>query len=215
MSGTSSGVVDLRLSCQPGRQGKRLVFSYSVTNQGPSDAYIMDALASVDPASRTARPITQWAVVVGGPENDATIGRMLPPLPTDRRIAVPVIPLARRLARGEILEGCIEIPEPLAEASPYFADLPLRQYEIVQISGVVVSICYWGGDCDGLAALPVEYAPGLFTVVTRNTARSARAVAQRFAARGLQLFKRTDQFPRALAGASAPAPVSRTDAAAA
>jgi hypothetical protein len=29
------------------------------------------------------------------------------------------------------------------------------------------------------------------------------------------LFKRTDQFPRALAGASAPAPVSRTDAVAA
>jgi hypothetical protein len=175
----------------------------------------MDVLASVDPASRTPRPITQWAVVLAGPGDDATVGRMIPPLPTDRRIAVPVIPLARRIVRGETFEGCIEIPEPLAEVSPYFADLQLRQYEIVRISGVVFSIGYWDADGDGLAALPVEYSPGLFNVVTRNTARSARSVSQRFAARGLQLFKRTDQFPRTLAGASAPASVSPTDAVAA
>jgi hypothetical protein len=78
-----------------------------------------------------------------------------------------------------------------------------------------IFIGYWGADSDGLAALPVEYAPGLFNVVTRNTARSARSVSQRFAARGLQLFKRTDRFPRTLAGASAPASVSPMDAAAA
>jgi hypothetical protein len=215
VSGASPGSVDLRLSCQPGKDGSSLVFPYSVTNQGTSDAYIMDALASVDTTSRSARSNTQWAVVLAGPGDDATIGRMLPPLPTDRRIAMPVIPLARRLARGETWESRIEIPEPLAETSPYYGDLQLRQYEIVHINGVVVSIGYWDTDSDGLAALPVEYAPGLFTVVTRNTVRSARSISQRFPAHGLRLFKRTDQFPRIMPGASAPAAVSRADVAAA
>jgi hypothetical protein len=47
----------------------------------------------------------------------------------------------------------------------------------------------------------VDYAPGLSVVVTRNTGRSARRVSQRFPTTGLQIFKRTDAFPRSLAPA--------------
>ena len=67
----------------------------------------MDALGGVD-ASGAAKPNTQWVVVLAGPGSDATVARMIPPLPTDRRIAMPVIPLARRLRQGETLEGRIE-----------------------------------------------------------------------------------------------------------
>jgi hypothetical protein len=85
---------------------------------------------------------------------------------------------------------------------PPLVDLPLRQYEVVDIQGVVISIGYWIAGTDGLAVLPVEYAPELLTVVTRNTIRSARRVSQRFPTRSLQLFKRTDKFPRSLPGDS-------------
>lgn len=36
--------------------------------------------------------------------------------------------------------------------------------------------------------------------MTRKTARSARLVWQRFATRSLQLFRRTDTFPREMVG---------------
>jgi len=36
-------------------------------------------------------------------------------------------------------------------------------------------------------------------VVTRDTVRSARLVSQRLPVRSLQLFRRTDEFPRAIA----------------
>jgi hypothetical protein len=108
--------------------------------------------------------------------------------------------LARPLAASETLQGRIEVPLPLAEASPYFADLPLRQYEVVDIKGIVFTIGYWEAGVDGVAALPLQDVPGLFTVSTRNTLRSARCVSQRFPTRSLQLLRRTDQFPRSIPG---------------
>jgi hypothetical protein len=137
--------------------------------------------------------------VIHGPGTDATIGRFIAPLPTDRRVAMPVIPLARRLPHGGKFEGRVELTLPLAETSPYFADLTLRQYEVVTITGVVFTIGFWVAGEDSLAALPCDYAPDLFTVVTRNTVRSAHRVSQRFQVRALQFFRRTDAFPRTLA----------------
>jgi len=155
----------------------------------------MEALPSVDRASREVRADDQAAVVISNAE-DAVLGKFVAPLPTDRRVAVPVFPLARHLPAGASLEGRLEIPLPLAETSPYFADLTLRKYEIVDIKGVAFTIGYWLAGVDNLVASPVDYAPGLFLVVTRNTLQSAKRVSQRFATTALQLFKRTDQFPR-------------------
>jgi hypothetical protein len=158
----------------------------------------MDALSSVDRASREARANDQVPVVILGPDGDAIIGKFAAPLPTDRRIAVPVLPLARHLPAGASLEGQLEMPLPLAETSPYFPDLTLRQYEVVDIKGVVFTIGYWRAGIDNLVAAPAAYAADLFIVVTRNTLQSAMHVSQRFPASGLQLFKRSDQFPRSL-----------------
>ena len=138
------------------------------------------------------------AVVIAGEEGDAIVGKFAAPLPVDRRIAVPVFPLARRLRAGASLEGRIDVQLPLAETSPYFPDLTLRQYEIAEIKGVQLTIGYWVAGVDGLAAAAAEFAPDLFVVVTRNTMSSARRVARRYPATGLQLFRRTDAFPRSL-----------------
>ncbi len=188
----------LRLECRPSKTGNLLVFPYVLENQGPADVYAMHALASADPNSHAAKINETAAVVIAAENGDAIIGKFAAPLPTDRRIAVQVFPLARRLPAGAKLEGRIEIPLPLAETSPYFPDLTLRGYEMTELKGVALTMGYWVAGNDGLAAFPAEYAPDLFIVETRNTARSAQRVSQRFPTTGLQLFRRTDAFPRAL-----------------
>jgi hypothetical protein len=201
----TAAVADIRLNCQPGKEGNLLTFSYGVENRGPAEAYLMDAIATIDSASGLAKPNPRSVVVLAGPGEDVVVGKFMAPLPTDRRMAVPITPLARRLAAGATLQGRVEVPLPLAETSPYFGDLPLRQYEVAEIKGVILTIGYWLADVDGMAALPLEGAPELFTVTTRNTQRSARHVSQRFPTRALQLLKRTDQFPRSVSDAAKPA----------
>jgi len=188
----------LRLTCRPGRTGNTLVFPYTLENRGSTEIYVMDALPSLDPASDTATANDQAAVVILGAEDDAIVGKFAAPLPTDRRVAFAILPLARRLAPQASLDGRLEIALPLAETSPYFADLTLRQYEMVDIKGVAFTIGFWLAGADGLSAAPADYAPDLLAVVGRNALRGARRVSQRFPTSGLQLFRRTDAFPRSL-----------------
>jgi hypothetical protein len=196
---STARLVDIRLHCQPGKEGDLLVFSYQLENLGLADLYVMDAVATIDGASGEARPDFQ-SVVVAGAADDAVIGKFMAPLPTDRRMAMPVLPLARSLPANARFEGRIEVPLPLAEASPYFADLPLRQYEMVEIQAVTFSIAYWMDGADGLTARRLENARELFAITTRNTLRSVRRISQSLPTRSLQLLKRTDQFPRTIPG---------------
>jgi hypothetical protein len=137
-------------------------------------------------------------VVIAGESGDVVIGKFPPPWPVDRRIAVAAVPLARRLTVGEILEGRIEITLPLAETSPYFPDLTLRQYEIVDVKGVVLTIGYWPADTGDLVARPFAEGSELLRILSANPVASARLATQRFPTNGLQLFRRTDAFPRTL-----------------
>ena len=181
----------LRLTCHPAKSGNMLVFPYQLANEGPGEVYAMHALpAGGATASETA------AVVIAGDSGDAIIGKFAPPLPTDRRIAMPVVPLARRLMAGATLEGRIEVALPLAETSPYFPDLTLRQYEIVDIKGVILMIGFWPAETVDLVARPYPYGPELLTILTADPVKSARLASQRFPTTALQLFRRTDGFPR-------------------
>ncbi len=187
---------DLQLTCRPGKSGDRLSFVYSLQNNGPGEVFIMDALPSLAPESGDPRAVEQPAVIILRPDGDVMIGRFLAPLPTDRRVAIPAIPLARRMPPGATLERQLEVPLPLAETSPYFPDLTLRHYKPVDIKGVLFTIGYWAAGDEGVLAAPVEYAPGLCIIGTRNAPRAARRVSQRFATAALQLLQRDDAFPR-------------------
>lgn len=191
----------LQLTCRPGKAGNILTFPYTLINNGPADIYAMHALPGVDPASGEPVADDQAAVVILGADGDAIVGKFAAPLPTARRIAVPVLSLARHLPPGASLEARLELPLPLAETSPYFADLALRRYELTDLKAITFRVGYWLAGADGLVAAPADYAPDLFVVATRNTLRSARSVSQRFPTTGLQLFKRTDDFPRPTAPA--------------
>src|SRR5262249_35466492 len=61
---------DIRLKCQPGKEGNLLTFSYEVANQGPADAYVMDAIASIDSASGSVKSNPKSVVVLAGPAED-------------------------------------------------------------------------------------------------------------------------------------------------
>lgn len=185
----------LMLRCHPGRAGQRLTFPYRLENLGAADLYVMDAIP-VPGTSGEAAADDQAVVIILDSGGDALLGKFPAPLPTDRRVAIPVIPLARRLAPGETLERDLSVPLPLAEISPYFPELTLRQYEPVDLAAVVFSIGYWIGGESGLAAAPAETATGFWHVTTRHTLKDARIVRQRFPAKGLQIFRRLDQFPR-------------------
>jgi hypothetical protein len=182
----------LRLTCQPSKAGNKLVFPYRLTNAGPAEIYAMDALpAAGGQANDTA------AVIIGGENGDAIVGKFAPPLPIDRRIAIPLVPLARQIAAGGTLEGRIEIALPLAETSPYFPDLTLRQYEIVDIKGIVLAIGYWLADTADLVARPAAEGSDLLAIHAADPAKAARFAPQRFPTTALQFFRRTDAFPRA------------------
>jgi hypothetical protein len=192
MSETPAGAA-LRLTCQPSKAGNVLVFPYRLVNEGPDEVYAMHALPKGGgQANETA------AIVIAGDNSDAMIGKFAPPLPTDRRIATPLVPLVRRLPAGGAIDGRIEITLPLAETSPYFPDLTLRQYEIIDIKGVVVTIGYWLADTGELVARPSTAGPDLLDILTADPVQSAKLATQRFPTNALQLFRRNDAFPRKL-----------------
>jgi hypothetical protein len=199
MADTAPSDTALRLSCRPGKEGHKLVFDYTLHNPGQLDVYVMDAFPTVDRATNVTSADENAVCVILSPQGDAIIGKFVPPLPTQLRVAVPLVPLAHRLAPGGTLERHLEISEPLAETSPYLPDLPLRQYQVVDIAGVVFTIAYWLAGTTDIAAVPAPYAPNLLRMMSATAGSGASLVSQRFPTRGLQVFRRTDQFPRSLA----------------
>ena len=192
MSETPSSAA-LRLTCQPSKSGNTLVFPYRLDNEGPGNVYAMQAVAAFGSASEDTA-----AIVIEAETGDVVVGTFMPPLPIDRRIAVPLTPLVRHVPGGGSLEGRIEVPLPLAETSPYFPDLTLRRYEIVNIKGVIVRLGYWPADTGDLVARPHAEGSELLRLLTADPLETGRSITQRFPTSGLQLFRRTDAFPRDL-----------------
>ena len=47
-------MVQINLSCRPGKEGDTLIFPYTVENPNGVDVYVMDAMPAVDAATRAA-----------------------------------------------------------------------------------------------------------------------------------------------------------------
>lgn len=188
----------IQLHCQPARDGNMLLFKYRITNLGTDDAYVMHALADVA-ADGALFANEDAAVVVLGPDQIAVVGKFLAPLPADRRMARRAVPLARHVAPGESFETCLNIPMPLAETSPYYGELRLRQYEPVELAGTSFRLGVWRGGNAGLAARPVAYAEDLFEILSRTEEVTPDYVTQHFPTKGLQILKRAGLFSRPVA----------------
>lgn len=188
----------VQIECRPSRAGNILLFPYTLRNRGREEVYAVHALPAADPANGVARANQTGAVVVADRTGNALIGKFAAPAPTERRFVVPMQPLVCRLPGGAAIEGRIEIPLPLAETSPYLPDLTLREYEIVELKGVIVAIGYWRAETTDLIVRPAEDAPKLMRLLTADPVRTATLASRHFPTHGLQLFKRTDAFPRSL-----------------
>jgi hypothetical protein len=189
---TTSAAHQLLLDCRPAKIGDVLSFPYVIKNPGPDAVYVMDAVACADPATRMACAGERHAVLIG-PSGDAIVGGFIPPMPTDRQIAVPVIALARRLAAGEAYERRLDIPVPYAETSPWLPDLPPQQYVEAEIKGVVLAIAYWPAATAGLCPIEAGYAPGLYAIAPP---RAGPVVSLRFPTTGLRFARRADAVAR-------------------
>jgi hypothetical protein len=190
----------LTMMCHPQRQGRALVFEYSLFNPGNRDAYVHDAMPALDKAGRPAG-VNQGAVsVVHGPSGDAIIGKFIPPMAANPRPSPSLTPLACHLAVGQTMERLLDVPEPLAETSPWAPDLYLRDYEAVEVAAVTFMVGYWVVGDNGFGVIPARFAKGLFSVVFPGDNPSAGTIliSQRFATHGLQLLRRKDGFPRSL-----------------
>jgi len=187
---------DVSVSCRPDRAGDRLVFPYTVTNHGSSEIYVMDATPSFDPASGSPIVDPNGAFIWLGADGFAHILRGIAPLPGDRDVDVRIIPFAARLPPGETLERRLEVPLPLAETSPYYDDLPLREYTLTDIQGAVLIVEFLRSTVEGFAAEPAPQAPDLFRVSGRHTIGQTERTSCGFPSRQLQILKRSDNFPR-------------------
>jgi hypothetical protein len=186
----------ITLACRPDRAGNRLVFPYTVTNHGAVEVYVMDAIPTVDPASRQAvidrNAVTIWL----GADGFAHVLQGIPPLPDDRDVYGHVIPLAAKLPPGATLERRMEVPLPLAEGSAYYGDLPLREYELTDVQGVMLSVDFLRSTVEGFGIEPAADAPDLFRVWGKNTLGQTERVSCAFPSRQLQILKRPDNYPR-------------------
>jgi hypothetical protein len=176
-----------RFHCSATRVLNTLMFSYAIHNPGRQDIFLMDGWSA---GAATLSHSHDRANVIANPNGDAVVGRFVAPWPMDRHVARVSVPLGRRVAAGTTLEGCIEIPEPLTEASPYFPDLPATQYAAAPIGGVEVRIGYWASDLKVLQAEPVAPDADIYAMAPAVAARSALYLSRRFPTRGLQLLKR-------------------------
>ena len=186
---------DVTLECEPTRVGTKLVFSYRVINHGNADIYVMDALAGVD-AARRAVANRDSAVVSLMRNGHAHVLKGIAALPTDRSVTMRIVPLAVRLPAGGVLARSLTIPLPLAETSPYFPDLPLRQYELIETQGLYFSVEFLRSTAAGFSATAVDFAPDLYRVSAQNTVGMTERITQAFASQRLSIMKRPDEFPR-------------------
>jgi hypothetical protein len=188
----------LHLLCQPNKVPDAFVFAYRAENQSAVPLYVMDAMPHVDPATHAVSANPQAAAVILGEDGVALVGKFIAPLPQDRILLAPDLPLCALLQPGEAIERELRIPLPFAEASPYFTDLPLRDYAVAEVSAIAFAIGFLAAGTPGLHGAPAAYAPGLHVISPTLVPVTAGLALRMLPVKKLEILKRTDAFPREL-----------------
>ena len=196
MSQSASPIDDVTLTCTPERIDDRLVFTYEVTNRGAQDVYVMDAVVGIDPASRMPKLEPDNVTIWHGADGFAHLLKGLAPLPTDRNVAVRVIPVAVLLGPRSQMTRRLELSMPMAEQSPYFALGNLRDYRVAAIEGVALHVDVLRSTAAGFRAEPVAVSPEHFRAMSTALVTDLRRLVVSFRAKGLHLMVRTDAYPR-------------------
>ncbi len=185
---------DVKMSCALAQDAGRLVFTYTVANEGAQDVYVMDAV----PVAEAGRvrlekgPAYVWL----GEDGTAHLLLGIAPLPEDRDVAGTVIPLAKKLGAGESLKRVLDVPLPLAEFSPYYHRRGDEAYEPKTVQNVELAVEFLPSAVEGFAAEIPAYAPDYFQVKGKYTLGQVRQLSCPHAVENIRVLKRRDAFPR-------------------
>jgi len=188
----------IRLACKPGKADGKLIFAYQLTNDSSEAIYVIEAMPELDKTSRKLKPNQDFLVTICGEDGMAIVARTIPPPPVERALAGPFLPLVTRLAPGGTLQRRVAAILPWAESSPYFPDLPLRQYAPVAVTATNFAVGFWPASIPGLAAAPATYAPEFLQFSCPDPAAALQHARLRFPTSGLEILRRLDDFPRSI-----------------
>lgn len=196
MPSTSATAGDVTLTCDIARVEDRIVFTYSLANQGRGAVVVMEAAPVADAAtgrrSADAGAATTWL----GEDGQAHVLKGTAPLPATADPEAPILALGVRLEPGKTLERRHAEPLPLAEHSPYVPPGNLREYRMVPIQGVALTVEVLPA-LPGLVAEARELGRGWWRIVDPEAAAGlSLRLACAFRARGLFMLARRDDYPR-------------------
>ncbi|MDB4934041.1 MAG: hypothetical protein JWP87_1013, partial [Labilithrix sp.] len=165
LPGHAAGDLALQCALRPIADG--LEITYTAKNAGSDDAYLLD-LSSTPRADRSdvdveVRPI--YLTWLGG--TAAHLGQGVAPLPADRQVAVRVIPLANRLARGASITRTVRLLSPLAELGPY--DPAAATPGGPTIDRLVITLSAMRASAPGFNAEEMRGHAGVFRVSSKYT----------------------------------------------
>lgn len=186
---------DITFSCQPSRVENSLSFKFTLANHSGVDIYALDAFPAVDPVTKQAVVNMNGAYVAMLDGGIAYVLKGIPPLPR-KSATVRIIPLATKVAVGDSLERSFNLPLPLAEQSPYYGDLSLREYEQSDVRKVIVGIQFIRSNKNGFLAFPAEFDDDVYRVQTKSTVQDAETVTCEFPTGSFFILKRKDDFIR-------------------
>lgn len=188
---------DLSLSCHAELKAAALEVRYTVRNDGDRPVYVLDMLPIEGAGTPEAAGNPAMNTVIAGPDH-LTVLRGVAPLPR-HPVAVRVIPLATALAPAKTLGRSIALALPVAERSPYYGDLPLRQYAHGSVNALTLIVHVVRDTADGFKASPAEgFADGLLKLHATDLVRSVVPLSCSVPVRGLTILRRTDAFKRDL-----------------
>lgn len=187
--------LDVTLSCRPSRVENSLQFGYTLVNRSGVDIYVLDAFPAVDPVTKQAVVDVDGAYVAMFEAGSAYVLKGIPPLPR-QPVVVRVIPLGSKIPTDGTLERSLSLSLPLAEQSPYFGDLPLREYEQSDVHKVIFGIQFIRGNREGFSALAAEFGGDVYRVQTKATVQDAETLICEFPTKNLIILKRKDDFVR-------------------
>ncbi|BDG74015.1 hypothetical protein [Roseomonas fluvialis] len=188
----------LHLQCLPNKVPDAFVFAYRAENQSAAPIYVMDAMPQVDRGTRAVSANPQAAAVILREDGIALVGKFIAPLPQDRILLAPDLPLCTLVQPGEAIERELLIPLPFAEASPFFPDLQLRDYAMAEVSAIAFAIGFFVAATPGLYGAPAAYAPGLHVISPTIAPFMAGLALRTLPVKKLEILKRSDAFPREL-----------------
>ncbi|HQZ82889.1 MAG TPA: hypothetical protein PLR83_06690 [Pyrinomonadaceae bacterium] len=173
-----------------------ITIEYKVVNGTNGDIYVLDAQPWVDRESKTARAEANTYYLCSYGDNAALVLRGIFPLPISP-VSQRVMPLATKLEPNGQLERKFSVAIPLREQNDlYVPQLEADRYTKATADRILLRVQYLRTGGEDFKAAPVSYAPGYFSVSTKQTVKDAGTLQADLPIGSVVFLKRPDLFSR-------------------